>query len=328
MCSLAQTLLIELADGYFHSGTDLGQKACRTRTAVWKTIQTLKQNGLPIYSVRGKGYRLANPIELLNRTIILHELDGLIGRSEGNAAFKHLQQLDVFYDIESTNAYLLNGAKKEDFSAHACLAEQQNAGRGRRGKRWISPFGGNIYLSLLWQVTAGAAQLGGLSLAVAVAVIRALRATGLDSAGVKWPNDILVKGQTLAGILLELSGEAAGPCAVVIGLGLNVHTVADEMSDVDQAWTDLETVLGKTVSRNLLAAQLLYQIIGAVQEFESKGLQPFMQEWADCDEFADCEVVLNLPQGSVHGIARGIDESGALLLVTEDGVQRFHSGEV
>lgn len=325
MSLLAHSLLLALADGQFHSGTALGLKAGRSRATVWKAIQTLQQNGLVIYSVRGKGYRLAEPIELLNRSLILAELHSIV---EGNAAANDLQQLDIFYDIESTNAYLLNIAKRDDYSAHACLAEQQNAGRGRRGKRWVSPFGGNIYLSLLWRFNAGTSQLGGLSLAIAVAVIRALRAIGVDSAGVKWPNDILVKGQKLAGILLELSGEAAGPCAVVIGIGLNVRAAGPEMATIDQAWTDLETELGKKVSRNNFAAQLLYQMISALQEFESKGLRPFMKEWAACDEFADCEVVLSLPQGKVCGIARGIDENGALLLVTEGGVQRYYSGEV
>lgn len=325
MNSLAQALLIQLADGQFHSGTALGQQAGRTRTAVWKAIQTLQQHGLPIYSVRGKGYRLAESVELLDRAMILAELDKI---EAGSIATELLQQLDVYHDIESTNAYLLKAAKNDDYLMHACLAEQQKAGRGRRGRQWVSPFGGNIYLSLLWRVNAGASQLGGLSLAIAVAVMRALRAIGFDSAKLKWPNDILVKGKKLAGILLELSGEAAGPCAVVIGLGLNVRAASAEMYVIDQAWTDLETESGKLVSRNQLAAQLLYQMIIAVDEFESHGLRPFLKEWAANDAFGDCEVILKLPQGDVSGIARGIDENGALLLVTENGVQRYHSGEV
>lgn len=325
MNSLAQVLLIQLADGQFHSGTTLGQQTGRSRSAVWKAVQTLQEDGLPIFSVRGKGYRLAEPVELLDRAIILTELNKLAGME---ATRKYLQRLDIFHDIESTNAYLLEAEKNDGSYVHACLAEQQNAGRGRRGRRWVSPFGGNIYLSLLWQVNAGASQLGGLSLAIAVAVIRALRAVGLDGAGIKWPNDILVKGKKLAGILLELSGESAGPCAVVIGLGLNVRATGPEMAEVDQAWTDVESELEGAVSRNQLAAQLLYQMINAVREFEVQGLQPFMREWASFDEFSDCEVVLKMPQGDVNGIARGIDENGALLLVTENGVQRYHSGEV
>lgn len=325
MKSLAQTLLLKLADGQFHSGTTLGKQTGRTRTAVWKAIQSLQKNGLSIYSVRGKGYRLAESIELLNQVDILAALAEISGAGDTP---KYLQQLDVFHDIESTNAYLLDIAKSSHHSGHACLAEQQHAGRGRRGRRWVSPFGGNLYASLLWQFNIGTAQLGGLSLAIAVAVMRTLRAVGLTGAGVKWPNDIVLDGKKLAGILLELSGEAGGPCAVVIGVGLNVRARAAEMAAVDQAWTDLESELGQSVSRNRLAAQLLYQLIVAVREFESHGLCAFLKEWAAYDVFSDTEVVLHLPQEKVRGIARGIDEDGALILVTEDGVQRYHSGDV
>nr|CAI78675.1 Biotin-(acetyl-CoA carboxylase) ligase [uncultured Gammaproteobacteria bacterium] len=322
---LEQTLILQLADGQFHSGTALGQQTGRTRTAVWKAIRSLQQNGLSIYSVRGKGYRLAEAVELLNREEILTLLNEVEVRKN---APKYLQQLDVFYDIESTNAYLLDVAKKSPQTAHACLAEQQSSGRGRRGRHWISPFGGNLYFSLLWQFSAGASQLGGLSLAVAVAVMRVLAALGLRSAGVKWPNDILVNGKKLAGILLEVSGEAAGPCAVVIGVGLNVRGGGQAMSALDQPWTDLETGLGKPVSRNHLASQLICHLIDVLREFETGGLSPFLKEWAIYDVFADSKVVLNTPQGNIHGIARGVDETGALILVTTEGVQRYHSGEV
>lgn len=325
MNALEQTLILQLADGQFHSGTALGQLAGCTRTAVWKAIRSLQQNGLSIYSVRGKGYRLAEALELLNREQILALLDEI---AERNKAPEYLQQLDVFHNIESTNAYLLDVAKKSPQTAHACLAEQQTAGRGRRGRHWVSPFGGNLYFSLLWQFSAGASQLGGLSLAVAVAIMRALAALGLRSAGVKWPNDILVNGKKLAGILLEVSGEAAGPCAVVIGVGLNVRGGGQAMAVLDQPWTDLETELGQSVPRNHLASQLICHLIDVLREFETGGLSPFLKEWLSYDVFADSEVVLNSAQGNIHGIARGVDETGALILVTTEGVQRYHSGEV
>jgi BirA family biotin operon repressor/biotin-[acetyl-CoA-carboxylase] ligase len=331
-----QILLSLLADGQFHSGPELGRETGRTRTAVWKTIKSLQQSGLTIYSVRGKGYRLAEPIELLNQEAIHAAFDKIAMSHFSQPGDPHtanfLRRLEVFTDIQSTNAYLLEAAKRGESSGFACLAEQQQAGRGRRGRQWVSPFGGNLYLSLLWQFNAGASQLGGLSLAIAVAVMRALRETGLTTSGVKWPNDILVGGRKLAGILLELAGEAAGPCAVVVGVGLNVRAAESEMAAVAQPWTDLESELGKTVARNMLAAQLLYQLIIAVREFESQGLRPFLKEWATHDVFMDCEVSLDLPQGQIQGIARGVDESGALLLAVageERGtVQRFHSGEV
>lgn len=270
--------------------------------------------------MRGKGYRLARPVELLNHNQILAALDGDTRQA--------LPQLEVFHEIDSTNAYLLEAAKQNDSSGRVCIAECQHAGRGRRGRQWVSPLGGNLYLSLLWRFHAGATSLGGLSLAIAVAVMRTLRDTGLQSARLKWPNDILLDGQKLAGILLELSGEAAGPCAVVVGLGLNVRTPAAEMSTVDQPWTDLESALGKTVSRNDLAARLLNHLVGAIKTFEQDGLAPFMAEWAEWDALLGHEVTLDLPTGPLQGVARGVDENGALLLARDGELQRHHSGEV
>lgn len=283
-------------------------------------MQALQQAGLEIYSVRGKGYRLAHPFEMLDAETILAAV--------GEEARGKLHRLEVHHEIESTNAHLLTIAKQSDASAHACIAERQRAGRGRRGRQWVSPLGGNLYLSLLWRFQNGAGSLGGLSLAVAVAVMRALREIGLQSAGLKWPNDILVDGRKLAGILLELAGEAAGPCSVVVGLGLNVHGQSAEMATVDQPWTDLTSVLGHSVPRNVLAAQLLHHLINVLSEFETQGLTPFLGEWAAWDVLAGNEVTLYLPAGEVRGVARGVDENGALLLANDGKLHRYHSGEV
>jgi BirA family biotin operon repressor/biotin-[acetyl-CoA-carboxylase] ligase len=318
--TLAQTLLTHLADGEFHSGPALGRATGCTRTAVWKAIQSLQNSGLDIYSVRGKGYRLAQPVELLLRDRILAALDTDISEA--------MQQLEVHHEIDSTNAYLMNVAKQSEASAHVCIAECQHAGRGRRGRQWVSPLGGNLYLSLLWRFHAGATSLGGLSLAIAVAVMRALHETGLESARLKWPNDVLLDGRKLAGILLEVAGEASGPCAVVVGLGLNVRTPAAEMSDVDQPWVDLESALGKTVSRNELTARLLNHLIRALIDFEQQGLTPFLAEWEKWDALAGNEITLQLPSGELQGTARGVDENGALLLARNGQLQRYHSGEV
>lgn len=357
---LGQTLVTLLADGQFQSGTALGQKTGRTRTAVWKAIKSLQQGGMSIYSVRGKGYRLAEPIELLCRDTIFSALDALQKKlTEPNSSSccpsserflstnqrvpemragdqmrlttiepTRLPCLEVFHDIKSTNAYLLGLARCGEDVAYACLAEQQQAGRGRRGRDWVSPFGGNLYLSLLWHFNTGATGLGGLSLAVAVAVLRALRTVGLNNVRVKWPNDIIVNGRKLAGILLEVAGETSGPCAVVMGVGLNVRTPKSEMMTVEQPWTDLESELGTTVARNMLAAQLIHELMNVAREFELNGLQPFLTEWMAHDVYADCEVVLHMPQGEVRGTARGVDEDGALLLMSGGELRRFHSGEV
>jgi len=318
--TLVQSVLMLLADGEFHSGPALGRATSRTRTAVWKAIQALQETGLEIYSVRGKGYRLARPVEMLSRERILAQLDETTQQA--------VQPLDVLGEIDSTNAYLLELARQGKRSGHACIAECQHAGRGRRGRQWVSPLGGNLYLSLLWRFDAGVSALGGLSLAMAVAVMRVLREQGLASARLKWPNDILVAGQKLAGILLELSGEAAGPCAVVVGVGLNIRTPASQMSTVEQPWIDLETALGKTVSRNDLAAQLLRELSRAMTQFAQSGLAPFMDEWQQWDVLAGNEITLDLPTGPLRGVARGVDQNGALLLARDGELQRHHSGEV
>jgi BirA family biotin operon repressor/biotin-[acetyl-CoA-carboxylase] ligase len=318
--TLAQSLLAHLADGEFHSGPALGRATGYTRTAVWKAIQTLQDTGLEIYSVRGKGYRLAQPMELLQPDrirVALHADVQVV-----------VQHLEVHHELDSTNAYMLSVAKQSDTSGHVCMAEYQAAGRGRRGRHWVSPLGGNLYFSLLWRFHAGASSLGGLSLAIAVAVMRALHDAGLNSARLKWPNDVLVHGRKLAGILLEVAGEAAGPCAVVVGLGLNVRTPAEKMSAVGQPWIDLQSALGKTVSRNELSAQLLNHLVRAITCFEQQGLKPFMDEWAQWDVLAGEEVTLELPTGSLQGTARGVDENGALLIARDGQLQRHHSGEV
>ena len=208
MNKFIHALLAILADGAFHSGTALGKQTGRTRTAVWKAIQSLQAHGIDIYSVHGKGYRLNSSVELLEREMIFESLT--------KAGCKRLQNLEVHYELDSTNARLLDVAKDtyvtdDHKKGYACLAERQIAGRGRRGRQWVSPFGGNIYCSLLWRFPMSVSQLGGLSLAMAVAVIRSLNEIGFEAADVKWPNDILVNGRKLAGILLELSGRRPGP---------------------------------------------------------------------------------------------------------------------
>lgn len=317
---LPYALLTTLADGRFHSGTELGEKTGRTRAAVWKAIQSLQESGLEIFSVRGKGYRLAEPVELLNREAITQHMD--------ETAQPFLSGLEIFDEIDSTNAHLLDIAKQGEATGYACLAEQQRSGRGRRGRNWVSPPGGNVYLSLLWRFNAGATQLGGLSLAMGLAVTRALRDIGFEDARVKWPNDILFNNRKLAGILLEMTGEASGPCAVVAGIGLNVRAPEAMMSAVEQDWIDLESALDNKVARNRLVGRLLTHLISTVQQFEQQGFASFQREWNANHAFAGQEVELHLPDRRLKGIAQGVDQSGALLLAHEGKLQRFHSGEI
>ena len=309
-----------LADGQFHSGTELGLASGCTRSAVWKVIHSLRASGIEIYSVRGKGYRLSHQVELLDSDKISPHLNSI--------SKKTLQGLEVHFELPSTNTHLLESVSVDKATGVVCLAEQQTSGRGRRGRTWVSPFGGNLYLSLLWRFAGGAAQLAGLSLAMAIAVTRALRDIGLDTVAVKWPNDILISNRKLAGILLELAGEASGPCSVVVGVGLNVRASPSEMTAVDQPWIDLESALGKRVSRNELVGILINHLLAAIQEFEQDGLAPFLHEWQIHDSYAGKEVILHLPEGSIRGVVKGIDNTGALLLAQAGEIRRFHSGEI
>lgn len=317
-------LLRILADGQFHSGVALGTALGIGRSAVWKHLRALAEWDIDLHAVPGKGYRLARPVELLGRDLIFNALPPTVADA--------VSGLEIYQDIDSTNRYLMNKARLGAPSGQVCLAERQQAGRGRRGRDWVSPFGANIYLSLLWRFTLNAESLAGLGLAVGVAVNRALREAGLTGAGLKWPNDILWQNRKLAGILLEMTGEMSGPCAVVIGVGVNVRMPASAARTLDQPWVDLETALSRPVLRNQFAAKLIQHIICVLKEFALFGFNGLQQEWAQHDLANGKPIVLQLPDGkggsTVHGIGRGVDASGALRLEDHNGIRHYPYGEV
>lgn len=309
-----------LSDGGFHSGVELGNALGVTRTAVWKHVRALGELGLDIYAVPGKGYRLAQAIELLDRDAI----DAAMA-TDGRSL---LGGLEIHRTIDSTNSYLMKQAGTGLRSGHACLAEHQDAGRGRRGRPWISPYAANLYLSVLWRFTVDPAQLSGVGLAVGVALHRALRETGLTDLTLKWPNDILHRGRKLAGILLEMSGESFGASTVVIGVGINCRMPPGAGARIDQAWTDVETAVGHAVSRNQLAGTALSHVLKGLHEFQRAGLAPFLDEWQRHDAVRGKTISLQLPNETITGTAAGIDRSGALLLSRNGTTQRFLSGEI
>ncbi len=319
--AFSRPLLQLLSNGHFYSGTQLGDMLGCSRAAVWKMIQVLESAGVDIFHVRGKGYRLARAVELLDEKQILAAIPG--------ASRSYLSGVDVFFDIDSTNTYLMQRPLSHSEVGRACIAEVQQFGRGRRGRQWVSPFGSNLYLSLRWRFSRGVAQLGGLSLAVGVAVTNALRQTGVKGLGLKWPNDIFLQNKKLAGVLLEVSGESSGPCEVVIGVGVNVCSTEFSQEAIDQPWTDLESILEKRVSRNLLAAQVIGELMTAAQLFDKQGFAVFREEWMVMDILSGHDVVLMTPAAEVRGIEEGVDMDGALLLTLGDGSrQSFHGGEV
>lgn len=292
-----------------------------SRTAVWKIIQSSKSHGIDIYAVPRKGYRLADTMELLQRDAILAAL--------GEAASGLLAGLQMHDELASTNAHLMSHADGRSASGTVCLAERQLAGRGRRGRSWVSPYGRNIYLSVLWRYQADIASLSLLSLVAGLAVVRALTSFGIQGLGLKWPNDVMWQGRKLAGILLDVAGESAGPCHAVIGIGINVDMPEHEGEEIDQPWVDIRRILGsKPCSRNAVVAAVLDTLLPAIAHYPTMDVRSFMQDWRAVDVCSGREVVLQATGEEIRGIAQGIDTDGALLLDTGSGVRRFHSGDV
>lgn len=313
-------LLEILADGRFRSGEALGARLGVSRAAVWKQLRALKRLGLEIQAVRGRGYRVAYPLEFLHADILRAHLS-----PSAQGAIPHL---DIFTELDSTNTYLKARAQDGAPSGMACLAETQRAGRGRLGRTWVSPFACNLYLSLLWRFPAGPAALAGLSLVAGVALVQALKNFLPEGLGLKWPNDVQCQGHKLAGVLIDMAGESAGPSHAVIGIGVNVRMPDASAAEIEQPWTDLARCLGEPPSRNVLAAAVLESLIEALRLFESDGLPPFLDVWRQYDVMAGKPVQLHLPNSVIAGEARGIDDSGALVLQVGDELRRFAAGEI
>lgn len=315
-------LLKILADGKYHSGTDLGLKFGISRAAIGKTIKKIEQNyDLTVFAVKGKGYRLQQPLDLLDENIIQLKLT--------QQTSKLLSQLEIFFDIDSTNRYLNNKSIDGASSGYLVLAEQQTKGIGRRGRNWVSPFGSNLALSLLWRFQIGAAQLGCLSLFIAVAIVRALQKAGVKDAGVKWPNDIYWKNKKLAGILLEMRGELSGPSAVIIGVGLNISMPPsnEDVKSIDQPWIDLETILGKKVNRNEFTAFVIDALFDVLNEIPDKQ-NILLEEWQRMDVLKNQNIEVVFADKTICGTAIGINREGALRVLHEGKEIVCHSGDV
>ena len=318
-------LLRLLSDGQLHSGTDLGASLGVSRAAVCKMIKSLADSGFAIQRTPSRGYRLALPLVPLQRERILQELQH---RDYAGAPETAGVAIEILDETDSTNSYLLR-LPPNDIAGHVCLAECQRAGRGRRGRHWVATPWRNIMLSMAWRFDNGAAALTGLSLAAGVAILRALRDYGVDGVGLKWPNDLLWQERKLAGLLVDIRGEAGGPCVAVLGLGLNVHLDAADASYIDQPWIDLHGILGSAPDRNRLAVLLIHHLRHMFQVFEVSGLATFHSEWEANHCFAHKQVRLLQADTVSLGTVRGIDETGALLIDDDRGeTQRFYSGEI
>jgi BirA family biotin operon repressor/biotin-[acetyl-CoA-carboxylase] ligase len=313
----SHAILEVLADGHFHSGETLAKSLGVTRAAVWKKVQALEKLGLSVFRVPGKGYRLSDPLQLLDAAVISAALSPAC-----RTALKGITVLDT---VDSTNLWLAERSSDPE----VCFAEYQSAGRGRRGRAWISPFAANLYLSMSWRFAEWPEGFTALGMVTAIAAVRALKTLGLDDVRIKWPNDLIARDRKLGGVLIDIQGEPPRATRAVIGLGLNVRMPAQAADQIDQPWMDLATLTdGAPPDRNALAAALIEALFGAMQEFETAGFAAFTADWQALDLVSGRTVALHSHDHTVTGVAAGVDEQGALLLKTPQGLKRFVSGDI
>ena len=312
-------LLELLSDGQFHSGQALGDYIGISRTGVWKQIKALEELGLEIYSVRGRGYRIPDGVDLID----LHQFIDQLPAETANL----FDEQELHLQIGSTNEFALDALRK-GVNRGIYIAEQQTEGRGRRGRRWVSPFASGIYFSLAWRFRCGVNELEGLSLVVGLAVKRVLDREGVQNVNVKWPNDLLINGAKLAGVLIEVQGDTSIESQLAIGVGINAFISRSIAETIDQPWADIRQQ-GVELSRTDLLAKVVCELVDILKEFEVQGFAVFRDEWMAGDIFYQQPVKVQTGADvCIAGIANGVSETGALLLETEEGLRSIHGGEV
>ena len=321
--SVQERLLGMLADGELHSGSALAERLGVSRAAIWKQIQQLEELGLVISAAAGKGYRLQAPIEMFEVARLQAELDPAVRAG--------LESLELLWSVPSTSDYLLQSLAAGAGAPAAVIAEIQTGGRGRRGRAWLAPAGGAICLSLSWRFPVSPANLSCLGLAAGVGTLRALHACGVGGARLKWPNDIVLAGGKLAGLLIDVRGEAGGPLQVVVGAGVNFALNEATREAVVKSGglrpaciADSNTQAG----RNKIAAQLVTQLYRALEVFAAEGFAPFAAEWNESDALCGREVIVSDQGSATTGIARGIADDGRLRLEVEGRTQYFVTGDI
>lgn len=310
---MLQQLLRCLADGEFHSGQQLADVLDVSRSSVWNHLQNLHEYGLQVYSVRGKGYRLAEPLQLFDKA-------GL------QQALPQSRLLSV---TQSTNDWLLHHMAELP-SGYLCIAEFQTHGRGRNAKSWQAPYGANLMFSKLWLFERWPADMAALSLVVGLMVVQALRQQGVRGVRLKWPNDVVWPDEQgrmhkLGGILVELRGEAAGAVRVVIGVGVNC---AKTPVDVDQPVVSCADITQQALARQALLVAINKSLESGLDLFAKQGFAAFVDLWSAFDVLQGQSVRVTDGDVVVRGVAQGVDEHGALRVFVDGQTVTFASGEV
>jgi len=316
--AIREHLIKALSTGEFVSGQELGDHLDISRTAVSKHIKALTEMGLDIFSVTGKGYKLSQPLSLLTKDKIIN------GLPSGTP----IPEIEVHSLIDSTNSYLLRRLPNQLSQGQVCLAEFQSAGRGRRGRQWISPFGSQIYLSMYWHLEQGLSAAMGLSLVAALAVSDAVYSLTKIKVQLKWPNDVYLEGVKLAGILIDLEGQALEASHSVIGIGLNLDMPDQAAKQIDQKWTDLQSHYKDRVDRNALSTALIHFLLKRLHQHQNGGLVIMLEEWHAQDFYLNKRVKLITGERVVKGICRGVNNQGALMLEVNGQVSPIYGGEV
>jgi len=310
MSELTFRALRALADGRLHSGEDMARALGRSRATLSEALKIAPELGVDLFSVRGKGYRLAAPIEFLDAAAIGARL-----AAEGSRV-----RLQVADQVDSTSTRLLELAAVGAPSGTCLAAEWQSAGRGRRGRTWIATVGGSLIFSLLWRFERGAGHLGGLSLAAGVAVAHALQECGIERTQVKWPNDVVIDLRKLAGILVETSGEIHGPTIAVIGVGVNYRLGDRAIDRIDQPVADVAGIASPTPSRGALLAALLSHLGRALDDFDRRGFAGVRDEWRALHAYQDRPVRVVPPRDApFEARVADVAPDGALVVETSDG---------
>jgi BirA family biotin operon repressor/biotin-[acetyl-CoA-carboxylase] ligase len=319
MSNYAIAIVKALNKGYFVSGTAIAKNLTISRSRVWQLISQLKASGLAIDAVSGKGYKLTQPVELLKQTDIEQHLQTLNDQHQAN--------IMVFSYIDSTSQYLIKHHKKLP-SNSIVLAEAQSAGRGRRGKSWTSSFAGCLAISFYHQFNLASNQLSGLSLVTGLAIVKALETLGVN-AQIKWPNDIYVNKQKLAGILIDIVNSNKQQSKVVTGIGLNINIPSTIKQQIDQPIIDLVSIDKKyQTERNKISAVIIHTLNDYYQHFNQYGLNYFLSQWQQYDLLYEQPIIVDQHNEKTKGIAKGINQHGALKVSINGQISILYSGEV
>ena len=303
-----------LSDGAYHDGTSLGETLQISRAAVWKNIQKLQATyNINVNSIKNKGYALREPFIPLNKDLL-------------QSMLPPTTKLYVFESLPSTQTYLSSLSSPHPV---VCLAEKQTSGKGRLGRHWYSPFGHNIYLSILYPFQKDISELSGLSLMVSMSILKAFALFFKINIPfqLKWPNDILLENKKLGGILIEMKAESYGLSTSIIGMGLNVNMLAQDDDSLD--WISLRQGYNNTyINRNDLCQVLLTTLFEDLSVFQEKGFEPFQKNWPLYDALYNQPITLKIGEDPISGVAKGINELGHLLLEKEDKtLKAYSSGE-